>query len=53
VTADLLGWEDRVGAIQPGLYADIVAVKGNPLADISELEDVDFVMKGGTVYKNQ
>ncbi|HEY5642071.1 MAG TPA: amidohydrolase family protein [Woeseiaceae bacterium] len=53
VTADLLGWEDRVGAIQPGLYADIVAVNGNPLADISELEDVDFVMKGGTVYKNQ
>jgi len=53
VTADLLGWEDRVGAIQPGLYADIVAVDGNPLADISELEDVDFVMKGGTVYKNQ
>ena len=53
VTADLLGWEDRVGAIQPGLYADIVAVQGNPLADISELEDVDFVMKGGTVYKNQ
>ena len=53
VTADLLGWEDRVGAIQPGLYADIVAVKGNPLVDISELEDVDFVMKGGTVYKNQ
>jgi len=53
VTADLLGWEDRVGAIQPGLYADIVAVDGNPLEDISELEDVDFVMKGGTVYKNQ
>jgi len=53
VTAELLGWEDRVGAIEPGLYADIVAVRGNPLEDISELEDVDFVMKGGVVYKGQ
>lgn len=53
VTADLLGWEDRVGEIAPGMYADIIAVDGNPLEDISELEDVDFVMKGGVVYKNQ
>jgi len=53
VTADLLGWEDRVGEIAPGMYADIIAVQGSPLDDISELEDVDFVMKGGVVYKNK
>jgi imidazolonepropionase-like amidohydrolase len=53
LTADLLGWEDRVGQIAPGMYADIIAVHGSPLDDISELEDVDFVMKGGVVHKNQ
>ena len=53
VSADLLGWEDRVGEIAPGMYADIVAVDGNPLDDIAELEDVDFVMKGGVVYKSE
>jgi len=53
VTADLLGWEDRVGEIAPGMYADIIAVNANPLDDIAELEDVDFVMKGGVVYKHQ
>ena len=53
LTADLLGWEDQVGAIEEGLYADIIAVDGDPLDDISELEDVDFVMKGGVVYKNK
>ena len=53
LTADLLGWEDRVGHIAEGLYADIIAVDGDPLDDISELEDVDFVMKGGVVYKQQ
>lgn len=53
LTAELLGWEDRVGAIESGLYADIIAVHGNPLNDITEMEDVDFVMKGGVVYKEQ
>jgi len=53
VSAELLGWEDRVGQIAPGMFADIVAVDGNPLDDISELEDVDFVMKGGVVYKQR
>lgn len=49
--ADLLGWSDRVGAIAPGRFADIIAVEGDPLKDISELERVKFVMKGGLVYK--
>ena len=50
--ADLLGWSDRVGAIAPGLYADLIAVAGDPLKDITELERVQFVMKGGVVYKS-
>jgi len=49
-SAELLGWSDRVGRIEPGYYADLVAVDGDPLADVSEFEDVDFVMKGGVVY---
>jgi imidazolonepropionase-like amidohydrolase len=49
--ADLLGWSDRVGSVQPGRFADLVAVDGDPLKDISELERVRFVMKGGVVYK--
>ena len=50
--ADLMGWRDRVGSIEPGLYADIIAVSGDPLADVVELEHVKFVMKGGTIIKN-
>jgi imidazolonepropionase-like amidohydrolase len=49
--ADLMGWTDQVGSIEPGKFADIVAVNGDPMADISILEHVDFVMKGGVVYK--
>lgn len=49
--ADLLGWSDRVGTVAPGLYADLIAVAGDPLKDISELERVKFVMKGGVIYK--
>lgn len=49
--ADLLGWSDKVGAIEPGKYADIVAVNGDPLTDITVLQHVDFVMKGGVIYK--
>jgi len=49
--ADVLGWSDRVGAIAPGLYADIIAVEGDPLDDLTELERVTFVMKNGVVYK--
>ncbi len=49
--AELMGWSDQVGSIEPGKFADLVAVPGDPLADISMLEKVDFVMKGGKVYK--
>ena len=49
--AQLLGWEDRVGSIAPGRYADIVAVEGDALADLARFEKVGFVMKGGVVYK--
>src|SRR6516162_3410357 len=51
--ADLLGWSDRVGVVEPGHYADIIAVDGDPLADVTTLERVKFVMKGGVVYKNE
>ncbi|HKR02891.1 MAG TPA: amidohydrolase family protein [Pyrinomonadaceae bacterium] len=51
--ADLLGWSDRVGAIEPGRFADIIAVGGDPLNDVTELERVRFVMKGGMVVKNE
>jgi len=50
--AEMLGWQDRVGAIEPGKFADLVAVAGDPLADITELELVRFVMKNGEVVKN-
>lgn len=52
VPAELLGWSDRAGTIEAGKWADIVAVNGDPLKDISELKRVKFVMKGGAVYKN-
>src|SRR5471030_275534 len=50
--ADLLGWQDKVGSVTAGKYADIIAVKGDPLADPSELTKVDFVMKGGVVVRH-
>jgi imidazolonepropionase-like amidohydrolase len=50
--AEMLGWQDRVGAIEPGKFADLVAVAGDPIADISELERVRFVMKDGRVIRN-
>jgi imidazolonepropionase-like amidohydrolase len=51
--AELMGWSDRIGAIRPGLFADMVAVKGDPLTDISLLQHVQFVMKDGVVYKDE
>jgi imidazolonepropionase-like amidohydrolase len=53
VPAELLGWSDKMGTIEAGKWADLVAVSGDPLKDITELERVKFVMKGGTVYKNE
>jgi len=50
--ADLMGWSDRIGRIEPGLYADLVAVPGDPTHDVSVLEDVRFVMKGGGVVRH-
>ncbi|HNP36803.1 MAG TPA: amidohydrolase family protein [Woeseiaceae bacterium] len=50
--ADLLGWPDKVGQISAGYFADIIAVSGKPLDNVRVLENVDFVMKGGRVYKD-
>ncbi|MDB4874559.1 MAG: amidohydrolase [Gemmatimonadetes bacterium] len=47
--ADLMGWSDKVGRVAPGLFADLIAVDGDPLADVTELERVRWVMKGGVV----
>jgi imidazolonepropionase-like amidohydrolase len=52
VAADLLGWSDKVGTVEAGKWADLVAVSGDPLKDITEVERVKFVMKAGVVYKN-
>ena len=49
--AELLGWGDRIGTLQKGRFADLIAVNGDPLADITILQKVQFVMKGGVVYK--
>ena len=53
IAAESLGTVGETGAIAPGYYADIIAVKGDPLADIRALEKVDFVMKGGQVYRSE
>ena len=50
--ADLMGWSDRIGSIEPGKFADIVAVADDPLTNIKSLQNVGFVMKDGVVYKN-
>jgi imidazolonepropionase-like amidohydrolase len=51
--ADLLGWSGKVGTLEPGAWADIVAVDGDPVKDVTTLERVKFVMKGGEVVKNE
>ncbi|MGC9291545.1 MAG: amidohydrolase family protein [Acidobacteriaceae bacterium] len=49
--AKLLGWQGQIGELKPGYYADIVAVPGNPLEDITDVQHVSFVMKGGVIYR--
>jgi imidazolonepropionase-like amidohydrolase len=51
--ADLLGWSDRIGVVEPGKWADIIAVDGDPLQDVTTLEKVKFVMKSGEVVKDE
>ena len=51
--AEMLGWQDRIGSIDKGKFADMIAVSGDPLTDITELQRVKFVMKGGKVVKNE
>jgi imidazolonepropionase-like amidohydrolase len=51
--AEALGWQDQIGSIEKGKYADLIAVSGDPSADITELQRVKFVMKGGKVIKNE
>lgn len=53
LNAEILGWSDRVGTVEPGKWADLVAVAKDPLADIRALERVGFVMKAGVVYKDE
>jgi imidazolonepropionase-like amidohydrolase len=52
INAEVLGWQDQMGSIEKGKYADIIAVSGDPLQDITELQRVKFVMKGGKVIRN-
>ena len=51
IAAEHIGMSDQIGTLEPGKHADIIAVDGDPMRDITVLEDVDFVMKGGVVYK--
>ena len=53
IAAKYIGWEDRVGSIRQGLFADIIAIKGDPLMDITLLQDVQVVVKGGEIIKQE
>jgi imidazolonepropionase-like amidohydrolase len=52
LNAEILGWSDRVGSVEKGKFADLIAVSGDPVKDITEMERVRFVMKGGVVYRD-
>ena len=49
----MMGWTDRIGAIRPGMFADMVEIQGDPLRDIELLKHVQFVMKDGVIYKDE
>jgi imidazolonepropionase-like amidohydrolase len=53
VNAEALGWQDRIGSVEKGKYADLVAVSEDPLGDITEIQRVKFVMKGGKVIRDE
>jgi imidazolonepropionase-like amidohydrolase len=53
VNARIMGWEDRIGSIEVGKLADLIAVSGDPVADITELQRVKFVMKGGRIVRDE
>ena len=53
IASELLGWSNTTGTVEAGKWADLVAVSGNPLKDITELQKVKFVMKGGVIFKNE
>ncbi len=53
LNAEIMGWGDRVRSIEPGKLADLVAVPGDPLQDITQLQKVGFVMKGGQVVRDE
>jgi imidazolonepropionase-like amidohydrolase len=52
LNAEILGWSDRIGTVEAGKLADLVAVDGDPLADIAAMQRVQFVMKGGVVHRD-
>ena len=52
INAEVMGWQDQIRSIEKGKYADLIAVSGDPLADITELQRVGFVMKGGKIIRN-
>ena len=53
IASELLGWSNTTGTVEAGKWADLGAVSGNPLKDITELQKVKFVMKGGVIFKNE
>jgi imidazolonepropionase-like amidohydrolase len=53
VDAEAMGWQDDIGSLEKGKYADLVAVSGDPVKDITEMRRIKFVMKGGKIYRNE
>jgi imidazolonepropionase-like amidohydrolase len=53
VGSEMMDWQDQIGSLEKGNYADIVAIAGDPLKEITEMQRVKFVMKGGKVIKNE